>query len=164
MNKKILVVLVVVCTVAQAGFAGVAYFGRRAADRELEAERARAAATQHQLYHARESKAEMPPAPPSRWQLLSGADVSGTLQVIQSLGDAAGIEFGSVKAAPSSTAGRQSFQITGRGTPDQVCLFCADIEQNGRLIVVESGKFLPGSAEEIAFEFGLATYHSGGGQ
>ena len=164
MNKKILVVLVAVGTLAQAGFAGVAYFGRRTAAQDLEAERARTAATQRQLEQAREAKAETPPAQPSQWHLLSGADVSGTLQVIQSLGDAAGIVFGSVKAAPSSTAGRQSFQITGRGTPDQVCLFCADIEQNSRLIVVASGKFLPGSAEEIAFEFGLATYHSGGGQ
>ena len=164
MNKKLLVVVVVLATVLQAGLAGVVFYGRRATEGELRGERERVAATARQVEQSRERKSATAPKEPSRWHLQEGVDVSGTLQLIQALGDAAGVEFTSVKASQSSTVGRQSFQITGGGTPDQVCGFLGDIEQHARLIVIESGRLLPGAGITITFELGLATYHAGGGQ
>jgi len=151
-------------TVLQAGLAGVAFYGRRATELELRSERDRASATARQVEQSQDRQLETVPKVPSRWRLQEAVDVSGTLQLIQALGDAAGVEFASLKAAQSSTVGRQSFQIAGGGTPEQVSAFLGDIEQNARLIVIESGRLLPGAGITITFELGLATYHTGGGQ
>ncbi len=164
MNKKVLVMVVVSATVLQAGLAGAMFYGRRMTELELRNERERAAATARLVAQAKERALETVPKEPSRWHLQEAIDVSGTLQLIQALGDAAGVEFASVKASQSSTAGRQSFQITGIGTPAQVCAFLGDVEQDGRLIIIESGRLLPGAGVTISFELGLATYHAGGGQ
>ena len=160
---SVVIALGALLTLLQAALAGVAFVGRQQAERQLQQESDTTSSYAMQLDAARrrerEDAAELP-----KQEILDGADVAGTLQVIQSVGDAAGITVQSAKASQSSTAGRQSFQITGRGRPDQVCAFVAGIERHVRLIVVENGRLLPGTAEEVNFELGLATYHKGGGK
>lgn len=163
-KKAVITALVLIAGVLQAGMAGVAFYGRRAAERDLSSEAARAESVAREIVAVRQAQEQRPVESSPRWQLLDGPDVPGTLQIVQSLGDAAGITLDSVKAAPSSTVGKQTFQIAARGSPRQVATFLASIEQHPRLIVVESGKVVPATATEIGFELGLATYHVGGGQ
>ncbi len=162
-SKRLVVVITILSvSLLQAGLAGVAYFGRKASEGILQSEEERRAKLSAEIELAQERKVETAPPPPSRWRLLDNPDVSGILEFVQARGDASGVVFASVKAAQSSTAGKQSYQITGHGTPDQVCLFLEDLETQERLILVESGKVTPGSDSEILFELGLATYHLGG--
>jgi len=163
-KKRLVATAVVLIAVVQVGLASVAFYGRRQQDEQLRVARDGLNSLSVQVESA---KAQATPAPqPSEveWSLLENADVTGTLQIVQGLGDAAGITFANVKAAQSSTAGQQSFQIAGSGTPAQICAFVASIEQHARLIVVENGRFLPSTGEQIGFDLGLATYHTGGGQ
>lgn len=163
-KTRVVAVVAVLIAAVQVALAGVAFWARREADGHLRSAREQVGALSAQVAAARAQA--VPPAPPvdSQWSLLESADVSGTLQLVQSLGDGAGITFTSVKATTSTTAGRQSFLIGGTGTPAQVCAFVAAIEVNPRLTVVENGRLTPGAGEQVAFEFGLATYHTGGGQ
>lgn len=164
-RKTVITAVVLVVGVLQAGLAGVAFYGRRAVERNLAEETATAESLAREIAAVRHRQAQRPSGDSKpAWQLLDAPDVPGTLQIVQALGDAAGITLDSVKAAPSNTVGKQTFQIGARGTPRQVATFLTGIEQHTRLIVVESGKVLPYSATEVGFELGLATYHAGGGQ
>lgn len=163
-KKRVVVTVIVLITALQAGLAGVAGYGRKQADGLLGAARAGVNALTMQVENGKLQAVPEPVPGDSKWSLLENADVSGTLQIVQGLGDAAGITIANAKAGQSATIGRQSFQISGTGTPAQVCTFIASVEGNARLIVVESGRFLPECSEEITFELGLATYHTGGGQ
>ena len=82
--------------------------------------------------------------------------------VVNALGIEARVTFDAIKASTSNVAGKQSFQLSGHGTPQQVCEFLAAIEKHDRLIIVESGRLTPGGGELVAFDLGLATYHRGG--
>lgn len=160
-NKFVVVAAIVLGTVCLVGLAGVAFFGRRSVESRLEAEHSRAdalAARRAEL----EQRAAVKKPEPGRWQLLADADVSGTLQVVQAAADAAGVVCGSLKATQSNSPGRQSFTLSGHGTPDQLCTFLAGLEQHVRLVVVETGKVVPFSGEEIGFDLGLSTFHTGG--
>ncbi|MBM4063093.1 MAG: hypothetical protein FJ265_18655 [Planctomycetes bacterium] len=163
-KRTVVTAVILVATLLQGGLAGVAFYGRRKVESDLAREAGRAGDVARQLAAQAQEVVEVPPPPPSRWRLLDGPDVSGTLQVVQAVGDAAGIEFANVKAGQSNSPGKQSFLIAGHGAPEQVCAFLAGIEQHARLLVVESGRFLPGPANDVGFELGLATYHQGGGQ
>lgn len=164
-DKRVVVAgAILLASLLQGGLAGVAYFGRKTSEGILQAEQGLTSRLAAEIATARQRQAESPAPPPSQWSLLENPDVSGILELIQARGDAAGIVFSNLKAAQSSTAGKQSFQIAGYGTPDQLCHFVADIEKQERLILVESGKVVPGTESEIRFELGMATYHLGGPQ
>lgn len=165
MDKRVMVTLVIgLLTLGQMGAAGVAFFMKKQTTTDVDAERQRVIAAETEL--TRDVPVETPAvaAPKSRWQLLEEPDVAGTMQVLQSVGDATHVVFDRVKASQSSTAGKQSFQILGRGSAVEVCEFLAAIEQHERLIVIESGRLTPSGEEAIAFDLGLATYHARGGK
>ncbi|MBL8731236.1 MAG: hypothetical protein JNN13_02575 [Planctomycetes bacterium] len=150
-------------TVAQIGLAGAAFFVRRQTDEHLATEQQRIADGEARLADVAvpEPVADVE-APSSRWQLLDEPDVAGSMQVLQAVGDTTRVVFDRVKAAQSTTAGKQTFQIVGRGDAVAVCEFLAAIEQNERLIVIESGRLTPSGEDAIAFDLALATYHHGG--
>ena len=163
-TKKVVVFLVVFATVVQLALAAVAFMWHRQ-------EADKVAASNLSLQEARDRLAEIvnreepaakPVANQRTWRLLTGADVVPTLQRLQQLGDAAGVTLDSQKALRATSEGKQPFALLGRGSPAQVCAFAAAIEQDPRLMVVETGRLLPLSDEHIAFEFGVATYHRGG--
>jgi hypothetical protein len=158
----VVAIMIVAATALQAGFAGVSFLMNRRTDERLCTARGQLQA--QRLLLAQEREREKAPKSPaaSRWQLLASPDVTGTMQMLQVAGDAAGISVDGVKATQSNTPGKQSFQLAGRGSPEQVCEFLSAIEQNSRLVVIESGRILPASDVQIAFELGLATYHVGG--
>ena len=163
-KRTVWALLIVVATVLQFGAAGVAHLARVDAGKTLESERQQAAALQRQLEAQEErrvvGKVEAPA--PSRWHLLDGPDVAATMEAVNAAGIDARVTFDAIKAATSKVAGKQTFQLSGHGTPVQVCEFLAAIEQHARLIIVESGRFMPGGDDLIAFDLGLATYHRGG--
>jgi hypothetical protein len=167
-DRRVLIgAAIVLAAVAQFAAAGIAWYGREQAEAELEAERQRLVELERQI--AREQpqvgSSETPivlAGAPQGPALLTGADVAATMQVLQGLGDAAGIAFDNITAAQSNTAGKQSFSIMGHGLPQQVCSFVAAIEQSPRLLVIETGRCMPGGGDQLAFELGLATYHQGG--
>lgn len=161
MRRTLTLVTVALLTLGQAGLAGVARFHRSATEHDVEAERATTASYAMQLAAAVDRPANGTALTPQS-RLLATPDVAGTLQVIQETSDAAGVTALTAKALQSSTAGRQSFLIVGRGKPEHICAFVAGLEQHERLMVIENGKCTPGSADELQFELGLATYHSGG--
>ena len=150
--------------VLQLAIAGVARYARRHTDSRLADERVLVEGYATQLASTAQRQEE--PGQPSkpRWHLDDNVEVAGTLQLVQSLGDVAGVTLSSINAARASAPGRQAFQVSGRGRPEQVCAFLASIEEEERLIVVESGKVVPGGPTEVQFEFGLTTYLKAGGQ
>ena len=96
----------------------------------------------------------------SKRQLLAGPEVVETLQALQVLGDDAGVVFDEMKALTGADPGKQSFSISGRGTPEAVGSFLVGIECSDRLMIVETGKVASAAGEQLPFAFGVATYHS----
>ncbi|MFY9344414.1 MAG: hypothetical protein WAT39_18115 [Planctomycetota bacterium] len=166
MNKrKPLVVAAIVTLVGlQAAAGGTAWFLRHGAQCDVAAARLANTDLQRRLAEAPAAPAVETVPEPSRWRLLEGPDVAGTMQSLQGIGDATGVTFDGIKAAQSTTPGRQSFQLNLRGTPVQVCTFLAAVEQHERLLVIETGRVMPGGGEQLALEIGVATYHQAGGQ
>jgi len=160
--KSLSIAIVGIATAVQLGLAGVAHWSRESAAAERDAERATTANYALQLAAAEERQTAGPSGLAPRPVLLASADVAGTLRALQNLGDEIGITLVSAKASPSTTPCRQSFVVTGRGTPTQLCAFVARIEQSERLMIVEGGKVSPGTDTEINFEMGLSTHHTGG--
>lgn len=151
-------VVAVVAVVVQAVLAGAATFSRRAAEREFERESGVTASYSAQLGRGGEAAVAAGP----HAELLPSADIAGTLRILQSLGDQSTVTLASVKAMPSTTPGRQSFSITGRASPTQLCAFLAGIEHHERLMVIEAGRVSPGTGDEVRFEVALSTHHTGG--
>lgn len=160
--KSLSIVVVGIATVAQLGLAGIAWWSRRSTEEERNAERVTAANYAAQLATAQTPSAGAAAGRTPHPTLLASPDVAGTLRALQTIGDEVGITLVSLKAAQSTTVGRQTFVLSGRGTPDQLCAFVAGIEQSERLVVVEGGKVAPGSDQEVNFEMGLSTHHVGG--
>lgn len=157
------------CAVAAlaAGSAGVAHHLRAEVEAGLRAGQQRVADLQSQL--AVEPEAVTDPGPTDSaaepaWQLLRGPEVVETMQALQQLGDAAGVTFEEHKALNSADRGRQTFSVSGYGAPAAVCAFLAAIERSKRLMIVETGHVTPGGGGQLAFTFGVATYHSRGMQ
>jgi len=162
-KRVVLVVLVALAFVGQAALAGVAYYVRE--QKELDVEQR--LEQLRELREEQELRQRMLPfvdvdASSPRWQLMRGPDVVGTLQALQQLGDDAGITFDSQTATRAANEGKQPFRIVGHGTPEQVCTFVAGVEEHDRLMIVETGRLMAGGEGEVAFEFGVATYHGGG--
>jgi dienelactone hydrolase len=168
-DRRVLIgAAIVLAAVVQFAAAGIAWYGRGQAEAELEAERQRLSQLERQVAVMKPKlDTTVPNVSTGAMQgpvLLACADVAATMQVIQGLGDAAGVAFDNITAAQSNTAGKQSFSIMGHGLPQQVCSFVAAIEQSPRLLVIETGRCMPGGGDQLAFELGLATYHQGGGR
>jgi len=151
------------CLLQLAAAGAVAFASRRCAG-EFASESSRTAALTADIEALRQQLASRTDPEPARWHLAEVVDVSATLQVLQAAGDQAGIEFSSLKALLASAAGKQSFQVVGRGDPSQLCAWLRHVEQQDRVLVVESGRLSPASTGGIAFDLGIALYHLGGGQ
>jgi hypothetical protein len=155
-------VTTVVVAALQVGLAGAAAFGRHCAEGRREQAVERLGEVRRELASATAQVVDAEPMPAPRWSLPEAVDVPGTMQAIQALGDQAGVTIVSVKAAAGSAAGQRSLQLGGRGRPTQVCTFLAAIEAQPSLLVVETGRVLPATADEIAFELGIGLFHAGG--
>lgn len=163
-RKWLLTGLVLVTTVAPLVFAGVLHVRRTHTAGELARERQLIADYAQRLEDAQWQQRVPVDEKAQQWSLLASNEVTATLQELQSLVDASGVELQAAKAAPSVNAGRQMFLLAGSGRPEQVCALLAGIERCARLIVVENGHVTPRSEGEVDFELGLATYHRGGDQ
>lgn len=160
-RRRVVVLAVLVATTLQVGAAGLVHSWRETAvndvavaEENLQDTRVRAAA--HAVQVPDTPVVAVPSGP--RWHLLEGAEVAVTLERLGELGNDAGVAIDVVKPVPSNQAGKQTFQVTGRGRPALVCEFLAAIENENRLVLVDNGRFGPGDDEEIVFELGLATY------
>jgi hypothetical protein len=161
-GKKVVVIAAIAFGVLQGGLAGVAHLSRRSLQDQLEAERQRLEQLEENYEQAQRS--EQPVRPESRqpaWQLLDGPDVVQTLQQLQVIGDEVGLTFDTQKAVRSAEAGKQPFLLSGHATAGQVAAFVAAVERSQRLMVLETGRVTPAGGDQVAFEFGLATYHQG---
>lgn len=163
-RRLILGGLTLLVTVAPLAFAGVVRLQRTQREGELDRERQLVAEYAQRLEEAQWQQHVPVDTGAPQWRLLDGNEVTATLQELQALVDASGVELQAAKASPSVNAGRQMFLLTGSGRPDQVCALLAGIEKCSRLIVIESGRCTPRPESGIDFEFGLATYHRGGDQ
>lgn len=161
-KKTVVVGLSVTIGLLLVGMAGVAYMTRSSTVNALSEQESQLKMLREQLAVAGEQASFTPAAADRQWKLHSGPEVVITMQTVQKLGDAAGVAFDGLKALRSADSGKQSFAIAGHGTPDDVCAFLASVEQNNRLMIVETGRMVPAGGDQVAFEFGLATYHAGG--
>ncbi len=166
LTRRGLVVLAILSvTLLQGGAAGVAHWWRVDSEKALRAEQEALADAQRRSTARGEQEQPKDPEPVGpTWSLLEGPDVAATLQRVNELGVEAGVTFDLIKASASKTPGKQAFEVAGRGKPGSVCGFLAAVEQNDRLMIVESGRFTPGDEEEVAFQLAIATYHRGGGR
>lgn len=163
-RKKAMTWIVAGVVMLQAGGAGVARFARQRAEDNLLLEQARLQELQREVERQRERQEPSPLPTLSTWELQPGPDVAANMQLLQQLGDRAGIVVEDLKVLPSSTRGRQTFLLTGRGRPGPTAAFLAAAERNARLVVVENGRVMPGGDDEVYFELGIATWHQGGGR
>jgi hypothetical protein len=161
-KKTVAVGLSVTIGLLLVGLAGVVYMTKSSTINALSEQESQLLMLREQLAGAGDQASFTPAAANKRWELHSGPEVVLTMQAVQKLGDAAGVEFVGLKALRSADSGKQSFAIAGHGTPDDVCAFLASVEQNDRLMIVETGRMVPAGGDQVAFEFGLATYHAGG--
>lgn len=165
LGRRGVVLLTLLATLLQGGAAGVAHWWRSESDRAVAAEQEQLAVAQRRNAARGEQPSDVEPAPVApQWRLLDGPDVAATLQRVNDLGVDAHVVFDVIKASASNTTGKQVFQVAGRGAPPRVCELLAAIEKSERLMIVESGRFLPGDEGEVAFELSIATYHRGGGR
>lgn len=160
-RERLVVLVVALLALAQAAFAGIARLLRSGSEAELAQRDRENAELQFQYVRAADPSMQSEAPVPVRWQLASEADVAGTMQLVQELADAAGVVVDDLKAVPGGGPGKQSFQFAGRAAPRNVCAFLAAVEQNDRLLVVESGRTAAASATVLGVEVAIATYHRG---
>ena len=166
-KRRVIASVVVAVFVVQVAAAGVAFIARSSAERDLVDGESRRVDLGVRIDMAESAQSEPEQKPDSGFELEDAPDVSGTLQAIQGLGDAAGVELTGLRARKSTTDGKQTFQITGAAAPIDVCEFLARLEQHEELLIVETGRIHPGTDAAIIFDLGIATYHAtrdGGGQ
>jgi hypothetical protein len=158
-RRVVVAALVIVTAAAQAGLAGVAYRARCRAGEELAAARKHLGQSAARLRAIQAQPLEPESSGASRWRLAVEPDVSRTLQVLQGIGDAHGVELDTLEVLRSKAAEKCSFRIAGAAAPALVCALLAAIEDLEDVVVVETGRIHPGPDGEIAFDFGLATFH-----
>ena len=159
-RRRIVASIVVSAAAVQIAFAAIAFVARGSTESDLAAARDRHDDLVERIELAESERVATASAHSDRWQLADAPDVSATLRLVQELGDAAAVELTSLAATKSTTEGRQSFRITGTASPAAVCTFLRSVEQSDRLVVVESGRVLPGSETAVIFDLDLATYHA----
>ena len=160
-KQTAVVCMALIVAIVPMALAGVAFLSRQAALEELTNQEHQLRVLQDQLELAAQQPAEPPKVASSKWRLTSGPEVVATMQRLQQLGDANGVTLDGLKAMRSADHGRQSFSVAGHAPPRSVCALIAAIEQDDRLMIIETGRLLPADGEHIAFEFGVATYYSG---
>jgi len=110
-----------------------------------------------------ESLQTLPDVPEERrWQLLKAPESVETLRYLQEVADSHNIQFDLQQALRSPQAGKQTFVLKGRTSPESFARFVIALEQGERLVVIENGRVLPSAGTVIAFELGVATYDVGG--
>ncbi len=154
--------LIVVMFVGQGGAAGLAWYLRHDTSGRLQAARARNLELQQEANRAQPAPVVETQPAPRQLRLPETNDVTGTMQLLEGLCDAAAVSVDALKAMPSNTAGKQPFQVVVRGTPQQVCVLLATIEQHERMLVIESGRVIPGGDEVLSIEFAVSAWHLGG--
>jgi hypothetical protein len=154
----------VVLFVVQAGSAGTAFWLRGQGQSAITASQARVAELQAEAERALPVPAvEVAPAPTATpWQLHDTSDVTGSIEMLQGLCDGTGTTVEVIKALPATTPGKQAFQIALHGVPRNVVDLLTQIEQNQRLLVLESGRVTPAGDGMVALEFAIATWYRGG--
>lgn len=164
LDRKTMFVVAVICVgAAIVGTAGFAYLSRHAIGDDIHTAQSKLESLQRQLELTKRADAEREVEQPSkRWQLTEGPEVVPTMQTVQSLADEFAVHVDELQAKRSAEVGRQTFSLAGHGDPTAVCAFLASIEQDDRLMIVETGRFLPAGDGHVAFELGLATYYGGG--
>jgi len=160
-KKMVIVIVAVAIGVVQLGLAGVAGLIRKGTIEDLSVQEGQLEMLRQQLSRASEQPGALDVRAAERWHLHDGPGVVTTMQQVQKLGDATGIAFDGLKAMLSADNGKQAFVVTGHGEPSKVCSFMAAIEQDDRLMIIETGRLLPAGGGQMAFEFGLATYYAG---
>lgn len=161
-RKGFVIGLIVVMVVGQGGAAGAAWYLRHDARGQLTAAMARNIELQQQADRAMPAPVVETKQEPKQLRLPETNDVTGTMQLLEGLCDAAGVSVDALKAMPSNTPGKQPFQVAVRGAPQQVCALLATIEQHERMLVIESGRVITGGADALVVEFAVATWHLGG--
>lgn len=157
-------VAVVMFFVSHVAWAGITLWWHRAVSQEVATEDQRRQDLQQRFDAAAAAVghgAEVVRRTP-QWTLLADADVTGTLHVLEVVGEAAGIEVGAVKPVNTNTTGKQGFKVSGHGTPTAICTFLAALEGHQRLMIVETGKVSAGDETTLSFELGIATFHATG--
>jgi len=159
-RKTVVLVATVVTGLLLVGAAGVASFARHLIGDEIQGRETELKQLQKQHELTKQADAERELEQPSKaWHLNAGPEVVITMQAVQSIADETGIAIDGLKAMKSSEAGRQAFALSGHGKPSTLCDFLAAIEQDGRLMILETGRLLPAGEDRIAFALGLATYY-----
>lgn len=162
-RKSVIVGAVIAIGVVFLGSAGVAYFSKQSIADEIQGHESKLEMLRLQLELTKQADAERQAEQPSaRWQLCDGPEVVQTMQTVQSLADDSIVTVDGLQAKRSAETGRQSFTLAGHGDPAAVCGFLAGVEQDDRLMIVETGRFLPAGGGQVAFELGLATYYEAG--
>lgn len=157
-------VAVVMFCVSHVAWAGLTLWWHRSVGQEVAIEEQRRQELQQRFDEAATAaghNAEVVRRTP-QWTLLPDADVTGTLHVLEVVGEAAGIEIGAVKPVSNGAAGKQGFKVSGHGTPTAICTFLAALEGHQRLMIVETGRISPGDEATLSFELGIATFHAAG--
>jgi len=158
-GKQVASLSAVAFGVAMVGVAGVAHLSRQSQQDLIVAEQKRLEQLETNFENARSGGDAAPVQAGAVWRLLHGPDVVATLQQLQAMGDELGVVFETQKAVPSADPDKQPFLLRGRGTAQQVARFVAAVERSPRLMILETGRMTPAGGDQIAFEFGLATYH-----
>lgn len=159
-GKKVVVIAAIVFGVLQGTLAGVAHLSRRSLQGQIESEKGRLSELEASFQEAQQrgKSAGKEPNGPS-WTLLAGPDVVATLQQLQVMGDAFGVTFDKQTVVRSADHGKQSFVLAGHATPLQLARFVSAVELSPRLMILETGRVAPAGGDQVAFEFGMATYH-----
>ncbi len=161
--KRAIVPCAVLFAVAAMGWAWLARSGAAAAAAAAEAAQQGVAELKVAVEEARQHAAPDPAvAQGPKWRLPDSPEVTTTLRLLGTVAESVGVVMDTIRPLPANEPGRQTFALAGHAAAAKVCEFLAAIEQHPRLLLIENGKVRAGSADEVTFELGLATFHTGG--
>lgn len=86
-------------------------------------------------------------------------DVAEFLTLLEELAEVSDVFLEDLDAKKSSSAGRQSYALIGKGTATDICALLADIEAYRRLIMVETARLAAQPDGLVRIEIGLASFH-----
>lgn len=163
-RKLAITALVVVAAAPFAWFVSLR-LQRGALDGEIEAARADTAMAQRRLDAAQPSAlASLPTGAEAagRWRLPAVADVTETLQALEAHAEDCHVELTGLEARPGTDDNRVRFLIRGRASPVALCSMMASIEQNARLLVVDSGSVSADDGASVTFALTVSAWCGGG--